>query len=301
MNRKIKNTLVLVALLIFLLAAGGAFIYFIQHISIEKKNKQLAALKANNYDSELLTQQYKTLLVRAASLDSILAARKFNIPKDLSSIKFFDFLTGVTNHFTNATQIDVKYMDVFPEKDFFYHEYDITGGGTYNDIYKLIFAIEQSKELKKIKEASFANYVQTDEEGVPQFYVTITMIVDVYYSLNDRFATTLSIENDIDAPSIYNPFYPLVRNEIPPNLDDLLDVQGSRLLALIPEGAFLSDSKGNTYLLWEGEQVYLGYLTKIDYDNNKVSFILNKGGIIEKVVLNLERENQNQNKMRFQK
>jgi len=62
------------------------------------------------------------------------------------------------------------------------------------------------------------------------------------------------------------------------------------LLALIPEGAFIADIKGNTYLLWEGQQVYLGYLTKIDYDHNTVSFILNKGGIIEKVDLSLEKE-----------
>jgi hypothetical protein len=44
-------------------------------------------------------------------------------------------------------------------------------------------------------------------------------------------------------------------------------------------------------LVWEGEQVYLGYLTKIDYDNNSVSFILNKGGIIEKVTLELVKNN----------
>jgi len=82
----------------------------------------------------------------------------------------------------------------------------------------------------------------------------------------------------------------LIRNEIPPNVDELLDVQGAKLLALIPEGAFVADTKGNTYLVWEGEQVYLGYLTKIDYDNNSVSFILNKGGIIEKVTLELEKK-----------
>lgn len=301
MNRKTKNTMVLVALLLFILAAGGAFIYFIQHIGIEKKNKQLAALKANNYDPELLTRQYQTLLVKAASLDSILAARKFNIPKELSSIKFFDFLTDVTNRFTASTQIDVEYVDVFPEKDFFYHEYKLTGEGEYRDIFKLIYAIEQSKELKKITDISFENYVQTDKEGIPQFLVNFTMTAHVYYSSNDRFATAFSMENDINAPPIYNPFYPLIRNEIPPNQDELLEVQGARLLALIPEGAFFSDAKGNTYLLWEGEQVYLGYLTKINYDKNKVSFILNKGGIIEKVDLNLEKESQNQNKMRFQK
>jgi hypothetical protein len=33
----------------------------------------------------------------------------------------------------------------------------------------------------------------------------------------------------------------------------------------------------------------LGYLTKIDYQNSRVSFILNKGGIIEKMDLELDR------------
>ncbi|MDP3831240.1 MAG: hypothetical protein Q8Q47_08215, partial [Ignavibacteriaceae bacterium] len=78
--------------------------------------------------------------------------------------------------------------------------------------------------------------------------------------------------------------------DIPPNFDGLLDVQGARLLALVPEGAFVSDMKGNSYLLIEGDQVYLGYLTKIDYKNNSVKFILNKGGIVENVSLELERE-----------
>ena len=61
-------------------------------------------------------------------------------------------------------------------------------------------------------------------------------------------------------------------------------------LALIPDGAFLVDASGNTYLLWEGDQVYLGYLTNINYQNNEVNFVLNKGGIIENITLKLEKE-----------
>ena len=59
---------------------------------------------------------------------------------------------------------------------------------------------------------------------------------------------------------------------------------------LIPDGAFLSDASGNTYLLWEGDQVYLGYLTNINYQNNEVNFVLNKGGVIENYNLKLEKE-----------
>ena len=118
------------------------------------------------------------------------------------------------------------------------------------------------------------------------------MEVHVYYATNDRFATAEFVENNLSTQPIYDAFYPLIRNEIPPNVDNLLDVQGAKLLALIPEGAFISDSKGDTYLVWEGEKVYLGYVTKIDYDHNTVSFILNKGGIIEKTDLELQKEDQ---------
>lgn len=122
------------------------------------------------------------------------------------------------------------------------------------------------------------------------------MDVVAYFSTDSRFAPAVPVENNLGTGQIYDAFFPLFRNEIPPNVDGLLDVQGARLLALIPEGAFIADTKGNTYLVWEGEQVYLGYLTKIDYQNSKISFVLNKGGIIEKVDLELDRTEFNKKK-----
>jgi hypothetical protein len=40
--------------------------------------------------------------------------------------------------------------------------------------------------------------------------------------------------------------------------------------------------------LAEGDEVYLGYLTKINYDKYSCEFLLNKGGILEKITLVLE-------------
>ena len=77
---------------------------------------------------------------------------------------------------------------------------------------------------------------------------------------------------------------------MPANVDGKLDVQTAQLLALIPDGAFLTDASGNSFVLWEGDQVWLGYLTQIDYNSNQVHFVLNKGGIIEKVTLALSTE-----------
>ncbi len=296
MNRKLKNTFALLGLLVLILAAGGVYIFIIQRGKINSDKKKLAHLNMYHYNTELLNDQYKNLYAKSLTLDSILASRKFNIPQNLSSIEFFNFVNKVSSDFSDNTRINVDFVTQKPDKQFFFYEYKISGGGNFNDVYSLIYAIEQSKELKKIKTIDLSNIISTDKNGIPIFQVSFTLDVDVYYSKNNRFATQKLVENNLNAPPLYDVFYPLIRTQIPPNVNNLLDVQGAKLLALIPQGAFLADSKGNTYLLWEGQPVYLGYLTKIDYDHNTVSFILNKGGIIENVDLTLDQSNVTKNK-----
>ncbi|OGU67007.1 MAG: hypothetical protein A2W30_04125 [Ignavibacteria bacterium RBG_16_36_9] len=288
MNKKLISTLSVLALLIIILVAGSIYIFIIQRGDLSARQEKLDELNKNVYDPVELDDRYQELEKRSAELDSILANREFNIPKDISSIKFYNFINNIVANFPKETTVNVEYLRQAPDKEFFFHEYKLTGGGNYNDVYKMVYAIEQSKELKKISKLSLTNLVKTDEE-VPLFLVNFELVAQVYYSSDNRFAPAEYVENNLATGPIYDAFYPLIRNEIPPNVDNLLDVQGARLLALIPEGAFVADNSGNTYLVWEGEQVYLGYLTKIDYDNNTVSFILNKGGIIEQVTLELDR------------
>lgn len=288
MNKKLISTLSVLALLIIILVAGGIYLFVVQRGDLSERQEKLAELNKNVYDPVELNNRYQELERKSAELDSILAHRKFNIPQDISSIKFYNFINNIVANFPKETSVNIEYLRQAPDKEFFFHEYKLTGGGNYNDVFKMIYAIEQSKELKKVGKLSLSNLVKTDDE-IPLFLVNFELIAQVYFSADSRFAPAELVENNLSTGPIYDAFYPLIRNEIPPNIDNLLDVQGARLLALIPEGAFVADNKGNTYLVWEGEQVYLGYLTKIDYDNNTVSFILNKGGIIEQVTLQLDR------------
>jgi hypothetical protein len=290
MNKKLKSTFGLIGLLLLILITGGIYIFMFQNSSIAEKKDKLEELNANSYDPVELAERYATLQVRSAILDSVLSSRKFNIPQDLSSIKFYNFVNNVLSNFSENTQVNIEFLNKERDKEFFVYGYKLTGNGFYNEVFRLIYSIEQSKELKKITSADFGNLIKTDEEGIPRFLINFEMIVKVYYSNDSRFAPEEFVENNLRTGPIYDAFYPLIRNDIPPNIDELLDVQAAKLLALIPEGAFVADTHGNTYLVWEGEQVYLGYLTKIDYEANSVSFILNKGGIIERVNLELERE-----------
>lgn len=290
MDRKLKNTIALLIIFVLIVAAGGAFSFWYQKGKIEDKQKRINTLNLNSYNTEDLLNQLNTLQRRVAELDSILALRKYNIPVNLEQSNFYDFINQVTFSFSNDSYVNIEYEEVLPDNHFFYYTYKLAGNAYFNEFYRLVYAIEQSKELKKILRCNIDNFVFVDEEGLPHYQVTFSLSVAVYFSNNDRFASAAKRENQLNPNPLYDVFYPLIRNEIPPNLDNLLDVQNATLLALIPDGAFIADSKGNTFLLWEGDQVYLGYLTAIDYKNNEVNFILNKGGIIEKVTLSLDKE-----------
>ena len=288
MNKKLRSTLSLVALLLIILLIGGIYIFTFQRSAISEKKIKLEELDVNSYDPVELTARYDELTIRSAILDSVLSSRKFNIPKDLSSINFYNFVNDIVSNFSEYTQVNVEFQNQLQDKEFSVYEYKLSGSEFYNENFQLIYSIEHSKELKKVTNLNAGNLIKTDKESMPMFLVNFELNTQVYFSNDSRFAPKEFVENDLRTGPIYDAFYPLIRNEIPPNVDELLDVQEARLLALIPEGAFIADSYGNTYLVWEGEQVYLGYLTKIDYENNNVNFILNKGGIIERINLELE-------------
>jgi hypothetical protein len=290
MNRKVKNTLFLVGILILILVGGFGFILFVQQPSIEQKEKELDELKAFDYDPVILNETLMEKEKRAELLDSILAARKFNIPMDVTPLTFYDFLNRESGKLSDRAKFDTEFLETIQEGEFYYYLYKVNGQGSYNDLFQLIFSIEQSKELKKVRSMKVQNYVMTDEEDLPVYLVTFEMNVAVYYATNPQFSSTETVENNLNAVPLYDVYYPLIRTEIPPNVDDLFDVQGAKLLALLPEGAFLVGADGREEILVEWEPVYLGFLTKIDYEKNTVTFMLNKGGIIEHVVLEISEE-----------
>jgi len=189
MSRKLKNTLGLVGLLLIVIAAGIVYNYFIQESSIKNRQDKLKKLQSFNYKTDEITQQLKDLSKRANVLDSLLASRRFNIPYNLSSIKFFKFMNSISSTFSPVTKIDVEYVDKFDEKEFTYYEYKIAANGEYNDIFKIIYSIEHSKELKKIKSVLINNIVSSDKNKMPEFLVRSIIITDVYFAHNDRFAT----------------------------------------------------------------------------------------------------------------
>ncbi len=288
MNRKIKNTIILIVILVMIIIAGGAYTFLFQRGNIKDKERQISDLNLNAYNTEDLLKRLDSLKGDAAQLDSILNLRKYNIPVNLHQSNFYDFVNKLSFTFNPNTHVNIEYVELIEDVNFKQYSFELTGTASFNDLYKLIFAIEQSKELKKVTECNFKDFVFVNEDQIAYYLVDFSIDVLVYFSDNDNFASSVIKENRLVPNPIYDIYYPLIRNEIPPNVNNLLDVQAAELLALIPDGAFVANSSGETFLLIEGDPVYLGYLTEIDFENDEVHFILNKGGIIEKVTLTLE-------------
>lgn len=290
MDRKLKNTIALLVVFLLIVIGGVVYSFIFQKGEIEEKEKRVKDLNLSSYDTKDLMTQLEALQSRVAELDSILALRKYNIPVRLDQSSFYDFVNQVSFTFSNESYLNIEYDRIERDPNFFFYIYNIKGNTFFNEFYRLVYAIEQSKELKKVLECKIDNVVSLNEDNIALYQVSFEMEVAVYFSEDDSFASSALVENRLNPNPLYDIFYPLIRNEIPPNTDNLPDIQSGQLLALIPDGAFISDGRGNSYLLWEGDKVYLGYLTEIDYNKNEVSFILNKGGIIEKVTLTLEKE-----------
>jgi hypothetical protein len=290
MTSKVKNTVIMVVIFIGILLGAGLYNLIYQKSKIREKEKKIKELKLYQLDTDALNQQLVFLKKRVAELDSVLANRKYNIPFGFSQSGFFEFVNQISYGFSDNSYVSMEFDDQVSGHEINFYNYSLTGVADFNDLNRLIFAIEESKELKKISDLELSSNVKVAKDGIPHYGVNFKFKVKVYYSNGDRFSSKESVENSLVPNQAYDFFYPLVRNEIPPNRDQLLDVQSARLLALIPDGAFLSDASGSTYLLWEGDKVYLGYLTNINYDKSEVNFVLNKGGIIENVALQLEKE-----------
>ena len=56
---------------------------------------------------------------------------------------------------------------------------------------------------------------------------------------------------------------------------------------MIPGKAFVVDQKNNFRTLEPGDEVYLGYVTKLLPEQGRIECTLNKGGIFEKVELKI--------------
>jgi hypothetical protein len=287
MKQNNKTLIILIIIFLVITAAGGIYSLSMQKHQINEASKDLDHLKINFSDISKINDQLKNARDKATVVDSFLFSGRFTIPRNISQSKFYNFIDSWSGDHALYTFTNTEYLNKGVENGFNYYTYKVSGSGGFNGVYGLIYAIEHSKDLMKIQTAELINNTIVDSKGVPHYIVKFTLQVKAYFSQSDQYVAVFYSENNLRAEDLYNEFYPLVRNEIRPNTEHLPDVQGASLISLVPQGAFIMDASGNTTLMEKGDPVYLGNLMDIDYEHESVTFVLNKGGLIEFETLKL--------------
>ena len=287
MKRNNKTLFVLIIIFLVITAVGGIYSLLVQKRQINAADIKLDYLKTNYSDISKINIQLENAQEKATVVDSFLFSGRFTIPRNISQSKFYNFIDSWSGDHSLYTFTNTEYLNKGVENGFNYYTYKVSGSGSFDGVYGLIYAVEHSKDLMKIQAAELINNTIVDSKGVPHYIVKFTLQVKEYYSQSDQYAAVFYSENNLRAADLYDAFYPLVRNEIRPNTEHLPDIQGASLISLVPQGAFIMDASGNTTLMEKGDPVYLGNLMDIDYEHESVTFVLNKGGIVEFETLKL--------------
>jgi len=178
-----------------------------------------------------------------------------------------------------------------------YIRYHLSGQGSFANFARMVQYLEFGPRLMKLTNLDLREvHKVNDEKGRIEHTVQFDADLLAYYSDQLPFADpfeTLTLPGTRIPGIVHDPFRSLVTPEVPPNIFDLPNVEQSTLLAIMKGRAFISDQKNQLVMLSEGDEVYLGYVSKIMPERRQVLFMLNKGGIIERTILTLRLDTQN--------
>ncbi len=290
MSNVIKTTIVLGAfcLIVFTLFAFFSFYYLPRNEkAIEKKMAQLDTKLQNTPN---LLNEFTLVTAQLSDVEKKWSMRSKDIPLDESTPQTYNYINHLID-LSGYVKIDLVFIGTQKSTNYGYSTYSIKGEGPFQNVYKLIWYVENGRRLYKIRNLSIKGEVikpKSDEE--PQYPVLYEFLLDAYFSSIPELSASTGIRDTFAPAASANPFLPAIVEDLPPNVKNLVEVERSDLKAVIQGKAFVVDQSGTLRILMEGDEVYLGYVTKILPEQGRVECTLNKGGFSEKVELNVRHE-----------
>lgn len=286
MSYALRNSLILLFVLLLFVGAGWAYIYFVQQPEIEELTQQVEAKASELREKQQIANQYTTVLEQFENATFFIENFDKTLYTDSNEDRVFDFMNNL-NTGNSYTDFTFAFSDSTAQDQYGVMSMNISGEGFYRYLINFIRKMEYSKPLNKISNLDVTPINDLENYG----RVSYSFTLNSYYDRATEFGSpTMDVESPTYA-SLHNPFFPLIR-EIEPNEENLTDIEQSELIALSSNRAFLLDQTGELQKIGLGESVYLGSLTNINLSEGTATFQLNKGGIIERITLEVNNEEQ---------
>ncbi|RCK75137.1 MAG: hypothetical protein IGBAC_1273 [Ignavibacteriae bacterium] len=283
----LRNTIVLGVLLIIILAVG--FYMSGAHLpkKIEKVEKEI-----NKYETELqntpdLVNQYNLLSQQLAKTKERWELRNKDIPPVNITGETYNYINQLIGQ-SGELKLDMLFVGTKNFNNYGFNTYNLKGEATFENLFRFIWYLENSRLLYKITALSLRGIETRDKAtGKTLLLVTYEIILNAYFSNIPELYSSAGERKVVPTSLTIDPFAPIIFRDLPPNTEDLVEIERSDLKAIVPGRAFVIDQNNKMRALSEGDEVYLGYVTKVDHINGRIECTLNKGGIIEKFELNI--------------
>jgi hypothetical protein len=310
----ILQNLIVLGLCWLLATAGGVYLTFIdQPAEMERLSKAEQVERMKHAElSELMTRMSESKSV-ADEVVTRWNARYKVIPRTLSSEDVIGMLNDLTR--SGFSPFDLKFKEHIESSNYNTFVFDISGRGEFPALYNLIWSLENSREMYRVKDLKLNHFdlVTQDPETLRQkmeVVVNFTFQLEAFYggmvglSADDELegAPKSAFSSFIDPMSglppvpdsvlparhaRMNPFHPLILENLPPNTYNLVDMNEAEVVMIAGTDAII-DWNGQVYTLGIGDSVYLGQIISVDPRNGTVLARLNKGGIVDEVELRLQ-------------
>lgn len=295
MSNDVLNTIILSVLLA--VAAGGGY-----YVTQKQQPERLAQIQAEIDAIENRDAEVETLIAQEAmaSQEAAQTLARWNtrykiLPSSLSSSDVVSYLNALSSR--GFHRFDLSLTGVTPGPVASHYTYQATGEAYFESLYAFIWHLENSRGLYRVRDLTVTKRVMMvgETETSPGRQVVLAefaMAVDAFYSTNrDISAPDSAVVPPKEAfparRAAINPFFPFILEELPPNVDDLVEIDTDALVSVIG-GVAVFERDGQLRQLRAGDRVYLGRIGNVDPTRARVTVDLNKGGIRERVEIDLE-------------
>jgi hypothetical protein len=284
---KLRNSIALGVLLFLIFAVGTYIRAFNLPKRIKTVEKEIAKIDEELQNTPNLINQFNDLSALLTDTQKRWEARNKDIPPVDITAQSYAYFSRLID-LSGEVKLDMVYTGSTSMGTYGYNVYTLKGEAPFDNLYRFIWYLENDRRLYKINTIALKGLeiAGTDkEEG--RVLVTFDMMVHAYFSSISELSSSLGERSISPNPLSVDPFMPVISAGLPPNIHGLVEVERSDLKAVIPGKAFVLDQNNTIRTMQEGDEVYLGYVTKVDPEGGRIECTLNKGGIIEKVALNI--------------
>jgi len=278
----LRTTLLLGAFWLLVFLAG---IYKV-HFNMSRQQKDLTTrekkVSEELQQDEEMVASLGTVQTELESVKNLWTYRSKAIPRRETSHETYDYLDKILARQQTTLNFDYVAEAVADSHGVRTANYKLTGEAKFVDLFRFIWYLEHLPRYVRINSLQLS---QTDVEKTEEAeslaarrWVKFDMSISALSADREGFDAVQYATEEAAPGETYDPFaMPAAAVVVvPANVLELPNVFESTLKAMTPEQVYLIDQKGELKVLVLGDEVYLGRLTDILPDENRVVFYLDQ-------------------------